>query len=295
VTWIRWDVRTPTHEVVGALAEPLRIPTSHALGYYVAVCCGFGEYQPDGNADAVTDATLEDWALWRGTRGRFAKLFRELCVERRDDQKDTAGTVKGWWRQRALLEKQARDNRRPGPAGRESHHEPAENPPETRADFPGVLGAKMDGYDDEDGNGNGTTPSPTGRAGTKLVGRLSGHPHRWAVIEWLAALPDGQDHEHWAAVLNGCLDGLGMPSNVPATPADIAAMCVDWKVLQANAKGDPYNPAYVKGCIAHAQRARNKPDRRKGGGPFVGADRRTENTLENAKSWASESPEEPAA
>jgi hypothetical protein len=282
LTWIRWDVRTPTHEVVGALAEALKVPTSHALGYYVAACCGFGEYQKDGRAEAVTDATLEDWALWRGAKGRFAGIFRALCVEQRADQKDAVGTVKGWWRQAALLEKQVRDAHRPGQKQREPRQEPPENPPETRAGFARESGGKMAGNDD----GNVSSPPPSGIG--RLVNAVSGHPHRMRILDWVEGLPKGESHDQWADVLVGCLQGLGMPGMVPATVDDLAAMCTDWPVLAKQSRsGSAYNPAFVKGCVARAGRARTSGDRRTNTAPFVGSDRRTQNTIDAAKEWAS--------
>jgi hypothetical protein len=118
VTWIRWETKTPKHELVGDLAEGLKVRRAEALGLYNATCCGFGEYRKDGRADQITDTTLEQWAEWEGRKGRFAEIFRQRCVEQRSGQRDAVGTVKGWWRQAALLEKQVKDNSRPKPAKR---------------------------------------------------------------------------------------------------------------------------------------------------------------------------------
>jgi hypothetical protein len=126
VTWIRWDTRTPYHKVVGALAEALSVSPATALGHYTAVCCNLGEYQADGRLAAITDTTLETWALWTGKAGRFAAVFRQTCVEDQDGQDDQTGVVRGWWRQRALLEKQEKDASRRKPAKN------PQNPRETR-------------------------------------------------------------------------------------------------------------------------------------------------------------------
>lgn len=102
MTWIRWECSTPHSDVVGQLAEALNIPLAQALGHYTAACCGFGEHRDDGSVDAVSDATLEQWAMWAGRRGRFAEAFRLRC---RNDE----GYLRGWWRQEKLFAKRERD------------------------------------------------------------------------------------------------------------------------------------------------------------------------------------------
>jgi hypothetical protein len=128
VTWIRWETKTPRHELVGPLAEGLRIRKAEALGLYNAVCCNFGEYKHDGRADQVSDTTLEDWAMWEGKKGRFAAVFRERCVERQPEKRDAVGVIKGWWRQEALLREQERSRTRPGQGSRGAPERPRKGP-----------------------------------------------------------------------------------------------------------------------------------------------------------------------
>lgn len=160
MTWIRWDTGTAQHEVVGALAERLRIKPAQALGHYAAACCGFGEYQQDGNASVITSTTLEQWALWSGTKGKFALAFRDICLERREGQRDPVGSVKGWWRQRSYLEKQRADAARRHQPGEKTPQKPDENPRGFRGGTPSGFARHDD--DDEDGNGTTTTSSSSG-------------------------------------------------------------------------------------------------------------------------------------
>lgn len=105
MAWIRWECGTPDSEVVGWLADRLGIELATALGLYTAVCCKVGEHRADGRVSEVADTLLEQWALWRGKRGRFAAAFRERC-------QDESGLLRGWWRQDKLDEKREKDRER---------------------------------------------------------------------------------------------------------------------------------------------------------------------------------------
>lgn len=111
MTWIRLECDFPDHESIGTLAEKLRIDPDRAAMSLIRVWCRFGTFQADGMATEITDTTLEDWAKWRGPRGRFALAFREYCVE-------SSGKLAGWWRQEKLLERQERDRKKPGQGSR---------------------------------------------------------------------------------------------------------------------------------------------------------------------------------
>jgi len=231
VTWIRWETTAPQHELVGALAEGLKIRRAEALGLWSAVCSGFGEYRKDGLAGAVTDTTLESWALWEGKRGRFAEAFREHCVERRDGQRDAAGVVRGWWRQDALLREQERSRHRPGQGSRKAPDDHGDGP-ETATERPRNIHAvplrgNGDGYVD------GTTTTP-------LPGAVEG-----ALRDVTAVMPDPRHGEALRALLRrapnpfgflgtvrAVLDGLH-PMNPRPTPAQVGEALVD---LDANGK-----------------------------------------------------------
>lgn len=212
MTWLRWDTDAPHSDVVGHLAESLSVPLPYAFGLYVACCLGFGQHRPDGRVELVTDSTLEQWAYWPGKKGVFATAFRSRCV-------GPDGTLRGWWRNAALLRKQQAD------AGK---RKPPKNPPKTPEDCPeNPRGNVADdgGRRTEDGYDNGTTP--TGLPG-RLATRLVGEPGRHAVADFLDRLPATQSPEQWQAVLLGCLDGLGLAQGRAATVSELAAACTDY-------------------------------------------------------------------
>lgn len=109
MTWLRWDTDAPRADSIGHLSDDLGVPVPYAFGLYAGCCFGFGDHRKDGRAAAVSDTSLEQWAGWSGKRGRFAAAFRARCVD-----PDT-GTIRGWWRQRKLMEKQEADRQRRKP------------------------------------------------------------------------------------------------------------------------------------------------------------------------------------
>lgn len=126
MTWLRWDTDTPRSSVVALLANDLGVHLMQATGHYFAAVSGFGDHQPDGSLDAVPDLSIEQWAGWTGKRGRFAAAFRTHC--RADGTgEDPEGCIRGWWRQRALIEKREKDatRRKPARVSEKTPDEPA--------------------------------------------------------------------------------------------------------------------------------------------------------------------------
>jgi len=205
MTWLRVDIDFPGHESIGHLAEQLRIDPDRAGMTIIRLWCGFGQYRPDGKVAAITDTTLEDWAKWRGPRGKLAAAVREKLV-------DEDGRLKGWWRQEALLRHQEkkRDRRKTGT-------KPA---PVSRPDSADNV------YD----NDNGTTSSQAGSesAGARLIDRVRGHPQRFALTEFLEQLPAGHDPDTWAGILLGCLDGMSLKAGRAASIEELASACVTY-------------------------------------------------------------------
>lgn len=120
MTWFRVDVGLGEHQLVGAIVEGLGVSIPEAAGLYTLTLAGFAEYQPDGMVRAVTNTTLEEWAKWNGEGGKFARFFRRHCIQRRPGQQDPPGVVKGWWRNKKLLEEQERSRRKPGQGTRKA-------------------------------------------------------------------------------------------------------------------------------------------------------------------------------
>ena len=144
MTWFRVEAALRDHKVIGVIAEALGVRPAEAAGLYVLTLAGFAEHEPSGRPALVTNTDLEGWARWHGRRGKYAELFRERLVEQRPDELDEPGTIKGWWRQKKLLERQERDRQRPGEGTRKARDRPV-----------GANGVPSGGNDDDDADDDG--------------------------------------------------------------------------------------------------------------------------------------------
>jgi len=234
VTWLRWDTDAAFSDVVGDLVSDLRLHPAQAFGHYVATCLGFGKHRPDGLVTAVADPTLEGWARWTGKPGKWAAAFRVRCA-------DEGGLIRGWWRNSALLEKQEKDRRK---------RKPPKNPPETPEGFSGKPPETLaddGGRRTEDGNEDELLPTTLpGRLAEKLIG----HPARYAIVDFLDAVPADQRLETWSMALNGCLEGLGTEQNRRATVEELAAACNDYLAAKPEKWGLPHFRSFVDRVMA---------------------------------------------
>lgn len=254
MTWIRWECASPSHEIVGALAEALSIDPMQALGHYTAACCGFGEYRRDGDSLAVTDTTLETWAHWTGKRGRFAALFRTRCVETRPLQRDPVGTVKGWWRQVAWLTKQATDAGKPSWKDRQSLKEMEEIPqesPKIPPEIPPEYLKVFLGDIDNNSYKQRTTASHPPRVNSAWLTTLT--PESMELVE-LTLRSATQVKQV------GLLAGLGSlfadqdPGNRHFTPAEISEAIVACAGL-----GNPLTPRTLASLMLRAREVATRP------------------------------------
>jgi hypothetical protein len=251
--WLRWDVETPNSDVASELAEALNIHVAQALGHYFACCSGFGAHRPDGNVHAVTDTTLEQWALWTGRKGRFAVAFRSRCMGEN-------GIVRGWWRQDALLRKQAIDRAKPpfhrrGSPGGKSGVPPGESGGNPR----GKIGGSPEIPPGDGTERNGTTSSDQ-RARATLADRLVGAAGRSAVTAFLDALPPGENAATWEPTLLGCLDGLGLAQGHAATVDELAAACNDYRKRAPARWGVVHFRSFVDRIVAKRFRPARPPN-----------------------------------
>lgn len=244
MTWLRIDTDAARSGVAGDLARDLGIKPMLALGHYVAAILGFGEHQPDGVVASVDDHTLENWAFWKGKEGRFAAAFRARCTSD-GSGKDPVGVVRGWWRQDALLRKQAKDASRPPSHLRHSPDIPA-----------GESGAILGGdgvrsTEDVDEKIPSSTPHPG-----RLMAKLVGHPARYAVVEFLEAVPETQSLAAWSLCLNGCLEGMGMQQSRRATVDELAAACNDYRGASPEKWGVTHFRSFVDRIVAKRFRSK---------------------------------------
>jgi len=256
MTWIRWDTGTPRSDVIGFLADRLGLKPVYALGHYNAMCCGFGDHQTDGRIDTVTDSMLELWADWSGRRGRFAAAVREWCAKAEEDGGDP-GVLRGWWRQRALLEKQRKDAGKPDGRkgkGNGSDSDDPDIPPKSPQSPPGDS---AESRANSSGATNGrtnkqtttTTPHPRMRAMEQLYRRAVGDRDRHSVLAFVEWFPD-DTQEGWSKFLLDCLEGLDLPAGKACTFAELALVCRDMQ----SKKQEIVNPKFFRTCLSAQMR-----------------------------------------
>jgi hypothetical protein len=90
MNWIRIATGISDDPEVGRIADACGIPIAYAVGCVVSLLCRLPEHARTGDVSTVPDRTLEQWALFEGKRGTFAKAFREHLCE--------GGVVKAWER-----------------------------------------------------------------------------------------------------------------------------------------------------------------------------------------------------
>jgi hypothetical protein len=84
MTWIRLDTGMKRDPRVWLMADALGRDVGAVVGYIANVLAEFPEHARDGDLSHVPDALLEQWAMWPGKRGVFARVFLEhLCDGRR--------------------------------------------------------------------------------------------------------------------------------------------------------------------------------------------------------------------
>jgi len=108
VNWICVATGIMRDPSIIAMAEALGVSVPATTGHVVGVLTSLPEGSDTGDLSAVTDRTLEQWAMWGGKRGKFAAAFRaQLC--------DAQGVVRSWdkYNGRALRKMKAdRDRKR---------------------------------------------------------------------------------------------------------------------------------------------------------------------------------------
>src|SRR4051812_3920454 len=87
--WVAVESGVGRDQRVHLLAERLKISDVRAVGPLVLLWGGVAEHSPNGFVGTLPDKTLEVWAVWAGSRGRFAQAFRDLFV-------DDEGQIHAW-------------------------------------------------------------------------------------------------------------------------------------------------------------------------------------------------------
>jgi hypothetical protein len=89
MNWIRIAVGITRDPRIIALSEAVGVSVPTTTGHVVGILTALPEGSDNGDLTNVSDATIEQWAMWRGKRGVFAAAFRaQLC--------DAQGVVRAW-------------------------------------------------------------------------------------------------------------------------------------------------------------------------------------------------------
>lgn len=89
MNWIRVATKMKGDPRLGALAMACGVRVHEAVGLACCLLMELPEHARDGDVSEVPDVILEQWALWTGRPGLFAKAFRaQFC--------DEAGVVRAW-------------------------------------------------------------------------------------------------------------------------------------------------------------------------------------------------------
>lgn len=246
MTWFRAEAGISRHEIIGALAEALNVKVHEAAGLYVFTLAGFADFQVTGDASTITDTTLEQWALWRGKPGRYAAVFRRLCVEDQAGERDPIGSVRGWWRQEALLREQERSRTRPGQGTRNTTENPRKGTGKAPEQSRGETAVPSRGNEDVDVNEQRTTQSVGPReAGTpletRLLARMACGTDQDALLGFLGRA--NGERFAWVGRLNGYLDGSDLPPGPSPTPQQLATACRDYPTAK------PPNPRHFRAFV----------------------------------------------
>jgi hypothetical protein len=256
--WVAVSVDLADDPKVIAFGKDLGVSTDTAAMSLVRLWGRMARHEMEtGDLSEVDDTTLEEWARWRGKRGRFAAGFRERFT--------VGGVVNGWWAwngrhlRRARLDRDAKRRAR-------GYDEPPDNPRNfggPSADGPPKSPRHSDAYT---GTGTKPTTNPTQpRSGfASLLDKLPDTGGtRWAVTEFLEHVPGGRA-DAWTPILANCLQGLDLPGGRPCSVEQLATTCRDFMTKPEH----EWTPKFFRTCVAALMREPTgapPPPRRKSG------------------------------
>lgn len=223
--WIRVHADLAGKPVIMRAAESLGINAHEAMGLLVQFWGAVSRHVTDGRVGGHSDATLESWAGWHRTRGRFAKWIRasHLDVDGRvNEWDDYAGKLE---LRRATERNRLRDKRT---YARQLLQDVAQQPPNNSDDVAqplqdvGPRARERNETRRDDTRTTTTTARANGPGIAGLAERLS-EVDRAALGELLGVVPSPAT---WIADLTASLDG--MPGHTLATPAQLGEAIRDY-------------------------------------------------------------------
>lgn len=223
--WIRVHASLADRPVVARLANALRIDPFKAMGHLVTFWGSASRHAANGQIDTVPDSLLEQWAGWRGKRGRFAAWVRT-------DHMDDQGRVNEWDDYQGTLE-QRREKER-----------------QRIADKRAALRNGTQGVAQQDANGTqGVATHARERDETRRVTTSPPPARDWPNDpRWLGfaeALPE-KKHTAWRAIVGQWLTGERWPQQPRPTPDQV----LDGLLSAVTVKDQgPMSENFVAGCI----------------------------------------------
>lgn len=162
MTWIRVEATVIDHPKTALCAQRCGVGVPAVLGHLVALWGQVALHRPHGDLRDVADPTLEDWAKWRGGRGRFARAFRAVYMD---------GTlIHGWGeRQGKLALRSIKETLRKGKQRQRvkspSRGTPRETPRETPRGMSGPYDYESQRQDLSSGSPDAQGATPPARRG----------------------------------------------------------------------------------------------------------------------------------
>ena len=240
--WVAVSVDLGDDPKVIAFGKYLRVPTDTAAMSLVRLWGRMARHEMEtGDLTTVDDVTLEEWARWRGKRGRFAVAFRNRFTKE--------GTVNGWWSwngrhlRRARLDREKKRKERgydEPPELRQKVHDMSADSPQTCPPTVPRLSDAITGT----GTGITTNHTVTDRISVLMKRLPDTGGARWAVTEFLEKVPGGRS-DGWVPILSTCLDGLDLPGGRPCTAEQLATTCRDFLTKPPH----EWTPKWFRTCV----------------------------------------------
>jgi hypothetical protein len=197
MNWVRIATKMKGDPRIGKIAADCKVRIAEAVGLVCCVLMEMPDHSRDGDLSEVPDVILEQWAMWTGKPGLFARTFREqLC--------DETGLVRAWDRYNGSAIRDAdrtRDRAKKWRDERKTNAVRTDNEPRTNS----VANGKR--TDLRDGTGRDVTTTPEAGVAVRAQGadrppaasqpvayrqqldelRAAGLPHERAALDALLA------------------------------------------------------------------------------------------------------------
>lgn len=249
MNWIRIDVAIGRDASLGNIAGACGVSRVTATGHVLLVYTAMAEGCRNGDLATISDAVMEEWAQWRGKRGRFAVAFRaELCTQQ--------GVVRSWEKYNGAKLRELESDRDRKRTARESAKLSAGHPPEQPQTSDRRPPLRYETGRNETNNtvqtkvGSNSQLPDIGEAFAIAGPVVARHAHD-ALRKLLAAQPDP---ETWARIIVAYASGQSADGGRPTDAGRLAAAVQDYVAQGKHVNG---NTGLFRGFVKRAK----TPDR----------------------------------